>query len=335
MLSTLKNLMTSEESKDVTLVCEDGTQFTAHKFMLSSSSPFFQRMFSNRGSYDRLLPSMVYLPGIQADILEGLLKFIYLGQVFLEQPELKSFMTAAKILKIAGLSELYSPPTSTSPGPSPSPPLTPSPSNDINNIGDKDQVDTRGNHKRMSPGFIVPSNPPVTSSNEKFQDDPYQLLQERSKTRNDPLQDFIDGLLMIKQEPKSDNTAEQPIIALTPPPEELPVLTFETPTKSSNTSIESAETPDDMERNSHPMVVAGKETQFSTKPKMYYCQQCDYKSAKHYNVKKHTLAVHDKVKYPCTYCTYQATETGHLKKHMRTVHKELDLDTTVPALQHQ
>ena len=148
---------------------------------------------------------------------------------------------------------------------------------------------------------------------------------------------------MIKQE--TDNYAEQPITSLTPPPEELPVLTFDTPTKSSNTSPapflgcgDLIDNLGDVEKVSQPIAIAGRETQISSilsQPKMYYCQRCEYKSAKHYNVKKHTLAVHEKVKYPCTHCTYQATETGHLKKHMRTVHKDLDLDTTTPALQHQ
>ena len=252
-------------------------------------------------------------------------------------------MAAAKLLKIVGLSELYSPP----PTPSPTPPLTPSPStNDINYISDKDQRSKMENVNHSDPKLIVPISPPISSNNDHDKIasyEPIELLQEQPKNRDDPLQDFIEGLLMVKQESLTDQTAE-PITSFTPPPEveDHPVLQFTTPSKSPNTihvsaSMNCLDQYGGMENNSRHLVSTGQEANLShvSQPKMYHCQQCDYKSAKQYNVKKHTLSVHEKIRYPCTFCKYQATETGHLKKHIRTVHKDIELDTSVPAIQQQ
>merc|ERR1712129_157026 len=61
---------------------------------------------------------------------------------------------------------------------------------------------------------------------------------------------------------------------------------------------------------------------FRQDPQLYFCKSCDYKSNKQFNVKKHTLSIHDGIRYPCDQCDYKATETGHLKKHKRSKHTE-------------
>ena len=44
----MQKLMQTNESSDVTLVCEDKTKFKAHKFVLSASSPVFQSMICHK-----------------------------------------------------------------------------------------------------------------------------------------------------------------------------------------------------------------------------------------------------------------------------------------------
>ena len=55
----------------------------------------------------------------------------------------------------------------------------------------------------------------------------------------------------------------------------------------------------------------------------FFCAKCDYKSNKQFNVKKHTLSIHEGVRYPCDQCDYRATENGHLKKHKRNKHSQM------------
>ena len=50
--TTFGNLREDKEFTDVTLACEDGTQFQTHKVILASSSPFFMELLkTNKHSH--------------------------------------------------------------------------------------------------------------------------------------------------------------------------------------------------------------------------------------------------------------------------------------------
>ena len=102
MVTTLRNLHDNEDSKDVTLISDDGVEVKCHRFILKSNSGFFNKLFS-KGSHHK--DPIVYLTHICARDLKDILKFMYLGQVFLEQESLNSFMFAASKLMVQGLSE--------------------------------------------------------------------------------------------------------------------------------------------------------------------------------------------------------------------------------------
>ena len=59
---------------------------------------------------------------------------------------------------------------------------------------------------------------------------------------------------------------------------------------------------------------------------LFQCGKCEYRSYKHYNVKKHTQSIHDGVRYPCNMCNYKATEKGHLRKHQKKIHNNQNLN---------
>ena len=325
MISTLKNLMTNDSSKDVTLVSDDGSQFRAHKFILTSSSLFFQNIFNKIDKNKQFLQPIIFLSNVRSSMLDSILKFIYLGQVFLEQCDLKEFLRVAEILKVVGLSELYSR------NKEESDPLMPGQVKEVNDesmnareVKEAKQVEecTKYDYQKPQPTPIKVLS--ASSVNEKAAAaaatmfDPIELLQEQ--TRNivyDPVQEFIDGLMMIKHE----NPDTPPIIpsSLTPPPEDFD-LDFNTPTTVKSTTDASVQSlnQDDVERSS-----PGTQVAVNTPQKMYKCEKCDYKSAKLFNVKKHTASIHDGIRYPCQFCDYKATETGHLRKHLRNVHKKL------------
>ena len=57
--SAFKKLRSNKEFTDVTLVCEDGHQMEAHKVILASSSPFFEKiLLRNKHSHP-----LIYLRG--------------------------------------------------------------------------------------------------------------------------------------------------------------------------------------------------------------------------------------------------------------------------------
>ena len=51
------------------------------------------------------------------------------------------------------------------------------------------------------------------------------------------------------------------------------------------------------------------------------CDQCDYTSAKSWNLKKHKESKHDRIRYPCDLCDYAATQRSSLKEHKEYKHQ--------------
>merc|ERR1719245_1849371 len=84
---------------DVTLATEDGQQIQAHRIILSAGSNFFSDIFLN-SHHSNIL---VYLKGIRIAQLETLVDFIYSGEAFITQEELKLFLEAGKELQVKGL----------------------------------------------------------------------------------------------------------------------------------------------------------------------------------------------------------------------------------------
>ena len=54
----------------------------------------------------------------------------------------------------------------------------------------------------------------------------------------------------------------------------------------------------------------------------YPCDQCDYKGPQKWNLARHTMGVHMKVKFPCDECEYKATQSSSLLRHKKTVHRQ-------------
>ena len=98
---SFKKLLTDTSFADVTLVCEDDTQMTAHKVVLGSCSQFFQKILLKNPHQHPL----IYLTEVKYGQLKSLLNFIYLGETEVGQDDLGTFMKIAKKLEIQGLIE--------------------------------------------------------------------------------------------------------------------------------------------------------------------------------------------------------------------------------------
>jgi len=85
---------------DVTLACED-EQIQAHKVILSACSPFFRNILRQNPHQHPLL----YLKGVKYTELQGVLNFMYQGEVNIAQEELNSFLAVAEDLRIKGLTQ--------------------------------------------------------------------------------------------------------------------------------------------------------------------------------------------------------------------------------------
>ena len=84
---------------DVTLVCEDGKQFEAHRLVLALSSPFFQNVFQKA----KHAHPLVYMRGMKSENLEAIIDFLYRGEASVYQEYLDSFLAIAEELQLKGL----------------------------------------------------------------------------------------------------------------------------------------------------------------------------------------------------------------------------------------
>ena len=92
-------LRNDQDFADVTLVCEDGSQITTHKVILSSSSPFFMEILK-RNKHPH---PMIYMRGIKSDNLVAMVDFLYFGETNVNQESLNAFLGLAEELKLLGL----------------------------------------------------------------------------------------------------------------------------------------------------------------------------------------------------------------------------------------
>merc|ERR1719318_333932 len=95
----LQKMLSDKEFTDVTLVTADGKGINAHRVVLSASSYFFQQVFKRNPN----LQTIIYMDNVSHLVLEGLVHFMYTGQVKIEKNELKSFLKMGDKFKIDGL----------------------------------------------------------------------------------------------------------------------------------------------------------------------------------------------------------------------------------------
>ena len=83
-----------------TLACEDGQQLEAHKVILASSSPFFQKILQK----SKHPHPLIYLRGFQSKDFVSILDFLYFGEANVYQEDLDSFLAIAEEIQLKGLS---------------------------------------------------------------------------------------------------------------------------------------------------------------------------------------------------------------------------------------
>ena len=92
-----------KEFTNVTLVCEDGHQMEAHKVILASSSPFFEKILQK----SKHPHPLICLRGFQSKDFASILDFLYFGQANIYQENLDSFLAIADEIKLNGLTDQF------------------------------------------------------------------------------------------------------------------------------------------------------------------------------------------------------------------------------------
>ena len=80
-------------------MCEDGEHIEAHKLILSTFSPFFERILK-KGKHTHPL---IFLKGFKSPDLAAMLDFLYFGEANIAQEKLENFLAIASELELDGL----------------------------------------------------------------------------------------------------------------------------------------------------------------------------------------------------------------------------------------
>ena len=96
---SFSDLRNEEYLHDVTLVCDDNSQVSAHKLVLSACSEYFKTIFRNNGHQNPL----ICLEGVSSPELRNILDYMYNGEANIFQENLDNFLSLAQRLKILGL----------------------------------------------------------------------------------------------------------------------------------------------------------------------------------------------------------------------------------------
>lgn len=97
--SLLENIYYGELYHDVTLVTDDEQMIRSHKVVLAASSDYFQKLLS----FQTHPHPMIVLKGVHSQLLNSILKFLYLGETSVHQTEIEEFVKTSKYFKIKGL----------------------------------------------------------------------------------------------------------------------------------------------------------------------------------------------------------------------------------------
>ena len=80
-------------------MCEAGQQMDAHKVILVSSSPFFEKILQQ----SKHSGPLIYLKGVLSKYFASILNFIYFGEANVYQEDLDSLLAIAHQTKLKGL----------------------------------------------------------------------------------------------------------------------------------------------------------------------------------------------------------------------------------------
>ena len=98
----MREMMTSDDFTDVTLVTDDKKTIRAHRNILSACSPVFKNILQMEINNSH---PVIYLRGIQYAEIVSILQFIYLGEAKFHEERINEFLLVSKNLEIRELSK--------------------------------------------------------------------------------------------------------------------------------------------------------------------------------------------------------------------------------------
>ena len=286
-----KDLYEEEKHSDVTLVCDDQTQFKAHKIVLRACSPVFKKIIDNNPSQHPL----IYLRGIQSYEMESILQFMYLGETKCCYERMGEFINVANSLEVKEICRQKI------------------------EITTENQVIPEENEKH----FDSKEKEKMTDENSKME---YQQMNLDNEKTSDTEEKGMQQMTRISKknlERFSDENNDESFVHFKA---ERKLEVFEKEKNKDRTSTENnPNTFQCSDCGNFYKNRANLQRHFKDKHQGFrvLCDQCDYQTGDPNNLSRHRAAIHEEVRYRCDQCEYQATAKHHLITHVRNVHEKV------------
>ena len=88
-----RDLIGKKDFSDVTLVAADGQRIPGHQVILASGSTFFKALLET----EKTPKPLIFLRGIESNILEPLMTFLYTGRAEVREELLAEFMALIQV----------------------------------------------------------------------------------------------------------------------------------------------------------------------------------------------------------------------------------------------
>ena len=342
-----KDLYEEEKHSDVTFVCDDQTQFKAHKIVLRACSPVFKKIIDNNPSQHPL----IYLMGVHNYEMESILQFMFLGEGRFYYERMPEFLKVAKDLEVKEISkgvEIQDVDEDVKA------------EEVINDKGKETDVDDEPKQQindievmKISQGLKI-QNVEEDTKKEAVMDDE----ENETDDDNDPKQpanlEVMDISLLgeiqnVEEiiEKKADTDYEEKVTDGDDEPKQssdhsLKDLEVKEIGKSINKEtrfktvyvkntflIQSVEEEIEKEavlddevkdfyENNEPKQTSKNKIRMrqTLNQMMYPCNQCDYKAKRQSHLKRHIQSKHEGIKYPCNQCVSHFVDRKGLQKHI-------------------
>ena len=309
--NALKEMMTSSEFADVTLVTDDKQQIRAHRNILSACSPVFKNILQIDCNSTN---PVIYLRGIQHSEMESIMQFIYLGEAKFYEERMSELLMVSKNLEIKDLSNGIEMNDQTA--------LNAECESNVhdNNVSEEKVVYEspsrvmNGDVEYQTQTSTIGSTPIII--NKKARET--EVVSEKGKIKcQDCERVFISPQALWYHTKSKHEGVKYPCNQCGQQFAYQHHLT--THIQSKHEGVNYACNQCDY--------LAGRQDNLTTHIQSkhegvkYACNQCDQQFTKQCNLTTHIQSKHEGVKYACNQCDYQATTQGNLTTHIQSKHE--------------
>ena len=295
----LKEMMTSGEFADVTLVTDDRQQIRAHRNILSACSPLFKNILlfdSNNAN------PVIYLKGIQYSEMDSILQFIYLGEAKLSEERMSEFLMVSKNLEIKELSTLDKHEKSVA-----------------DNLDEYNKFPLDEYSANVD---LQAKSAPIIPNKSAKREVSTAVVSEDVKLKCKDCEKIFNSQPGLRYHIKSKhegvkyacNLCDYEATSQWRLTTHIQSIHHEGVKKYACNQCEKLYTEQSKLTRHIQSVHDGVK---------YACNQCDKQYTEQSPLTRHIQSVHEGVKYNCNQCDYQATDRGHLKRHIKSQHNSV------------